>query len=511
MADRQPLNRLGDFLRDKRQWYKLPRLFAMVRLIEIRNELRAKNLHDTEEPPLEKRPIPPNLDPALREARTTDGTYNDLHVPADGRGRAAASAATSRSSTRFPTRPNLLMPNPRVVSRELMTRDAVPAGDDPQPARRGVDSVHGARLVRAQAVDDATRIDIPTARRATTGRRAEHARAADRVPDAGAGRLDAAAGLRQPEQPLVGRVADLRLRRRHVRRSCARDVGGKLRIEPTGLLPVDPETGVDFTGFTDNWWIGLAMLHTLFTLEHNYICDLLAHAASGLERRAAVPARRKLINSALMAKIHTVEWTPAILPHPIIKLAMNVNWSGLVGEDSQDVFEFLDDDELLGGIVGSHADHHARAVLADRGVRRRLPHAPADAGRLSRSTPPTTGERARDARRCPRSPASSTPRDRRAHHDAGSVLLVRHVPSGRGDAAQLSAAPAEPDARRRRAPRPGGRRHPARSRARRAALQPVPPAAAQGAGQVVRRADRQPGVARADQAASTTTTSRRSI
>ena len=54
-------------------------------------------------------------------------------------------------------------------------------------------------------------------------------------------------------------------------------LGGKLRIEPTGLLPVDPETGIHFGGFTDNWWIGLAMLHTLFTLEHNYICDLLAH------------------------------------------------------------------------------------------------------------------------------------------------------------------------------------------------------------------------------------------
>ncbi len=54
-------------------------------------------------------------------------------------------------------------------------------------------------------------------------------------------------------------------------------IGGKLRLEPTGLLPTDPETGLSFTGFTDNWWIGLAMLHTLFTQEHNYLCDLLAH------------------------------------------------------------------------------------------------------------------------------------------------------------------------------------------------------------------------------------------
>ena len=51
--------------------------------------------------------------------------------------------------------------------------------------------------------------------------------------------------------------------------------GGKLKVGIDGLLPVDPATGVHFSGFTDNWWIGLAMLHTLFTLEHNHICDLL--------------------------------------------------------------------------------------------------------------------------------------------------------------------------------------------------------------------------------------------
>ena len=53
--------------------------------------------------------------------------------------------------------------------------------------------------------------------------------------------------------------------------------GGKLKMEASGkLLPVDPATGLDCTGFTDNWWIGLSMLHTLFALEHNYLCDELA-------------------------------------------------------------------------------------------------------------------------------------------------------------------------------------------------------------------------------------------
>ena len=65
------------------------------------------------------------------------------------------------------------------------------------------------------------------------------------------------------------------------------------------------------------------MLHTLFTQEHNYICDLLAHEHPDWNDDQLF-ARARLINSALMAKIHTVEWTPAIVPHPIIKRAMNV-------------------------------------------------------------------------------------------------------------------------------------------------------------------------------------------
>ena len=31
-----------------------------------------------------------------------------------------------------------------------------------------------------------------------------------------------------------------------------------------------------------------------------------------------------------MAKIHTVEWTPAILPHPLTRLALRTNWYGLL-------------------------------------------------------------------------------------------------------------------------------------------------------------------------------------
>ena len=48
-----PTERLGQLFAS-RPWYRLPRLLAMVKLVEIRDELREKNLHDTEEPPLER-------------------------------------------------------------------------------------------------------------------------------------------------------------------------------------------------------------------------------------------------------------------------------------------------------------------------------------------------------------------------------------------------------------------------------------------------------------------------
>src|SRR5262249_56001503 len=63
MPDPLPLNRLGDFLRDERQWYQLPQLFAMVRLVQIRNELPPKNPLPPPNPPPPFPPTPPPLHP----------------------------------------------------------------------------------------------------------------------------------------------------------------------------------------------------------------------------------------------------------------------------------------------------------------------------------------------------------------------------------------------------------------------------------------------------------------
>ena len=36
--------------------------------------------------------------------------------------------------------------------------------------------------------------------------------------------------------------------------------------------------------------------------------------------------KARIVNCALMAKIHTVEWTPAILAHPALQIGMSANW-----------------------------------------------------------------------------------------------------------------------------------------------------------------------------------------
>lgn len=66
--------------------------------------------------------------------------------------------------------------------------------------------------------------------------------------------------------------------------------------------------------------------------------------------------KARLINCALMAKIHTVEWTPAILAHPALKIAMNANWWGLAGETlNKLVGRISKTSEAVSGIPGSGA------------------------------------------------------------------------------------------------------------------------------------------------------------
>ena len=69
--------------------------------------------------------------------------------------------------------------------------------------------------------------------------------------------------------------------------------------------------------------------------------------------------KARLINAALLAKIHTVEWTPAILQHPALQIGMRANWWGLAGERLYKLFGRFTQSEIISGIPGSRVDHHS--------------------------------------------------------------------------------------------------------------------------------------------------------
>ena len=55
---------------------------------------------------------------------------------------------------------------------------------------------------------------------------------------------------------------------------------GKIRMGPDGLPAEKPEEALDLSGVEGNGWVGLMLLHTLFALEHNAICDRLRQEGS---------------------------------------------------------------------------------------------------------------------------------------------------------------------------------------------------------------------------------------
>jgi len=139
---------------------------------------------------------------------------------------------------------------------------------------------------------------------------------------------------------------------------------GHLYLDENGFLPTDPASGATVSGFTDNWWLGLEILHTLFAKEHNAICDHLKKNEKGLSDDE-IFEKARLVNCAIMAKIHTVEWTPGILAHPAIQPALNINWKGLIGHWfgealARKIAGFLPNvsmKDMLTGIPLSETDH----------------------------------------------------------------------------------------------------------------------------------------------------------
>ncbi|ADB75170.1 peroxidase family protein [Geodermatophilus obscurus] len=328
-------------------WDRLPVPLGLAVIAGLRDALRRHNLHDTGTLPTTQPPAVPPFDPQVLTSRTVDGSYNDLAVPSAGMAGSRFGRNVPLVAAGRPAPAEVVEPSPREVSRQLMTRDElIPArsvnalvapwlqwmirdwfshgksptedpwrvelaDDDPWPERP---------MLIMRTPEDPTRPDTSSPR--TSVNTCTHWWDASQIYGVTA------------EQQREARTFE----------------GGKLRVEADGMLPTPRSNHpvLEEPGF----WLGLVPLQTLFTREHNAVCDMLTDEfpAWGDEQ---LFQRARLVVAALTAKIHTVEWTPAVISHPTTAAALRANWWGLAGERLSTVFGRLSDSELVSGIPGS--------------------------------------------------------------------------------------------------------------------------------------------------------------
>jgi Animal haem peroxidase len=334
-------------------WDKLPKPLGLLVLIGLRNILRQKNLYDTNVAPSKDLPPINPYTSAVLTARTADGTFNDMRQPRMGMAGARFGRNIPLDKAWPETGEQFMTPDPRAVSRRLLSRrQFIPATSLNMLAATWIQFMvkdwfsHGA--------GDLSRAYKP--------------------------RLDPDDNWPEPELlipatiPDPTRDGDANFPPTFVNQNTAWWDGssiygdsseqqkilrsgdhGKSKVTATGLviLPDDPRLDpAQVPGF----WTGLAMMGTLFCQEHNSVCDALA-AENPTWDDEELFQRARLVVCALVAKIHTVEWTPAIISHPTTVTALRANWYGIAGQKLRDTFGRISSSEIISGISGGTVDH----------------------------------------------------------------------------------------------------------------------------------------------------------
>ena len=464
----------------KFRWHRLPVPLGLLTLVGLRMRLRESNLHDTSSPTAD---VPSPEGSRHLTTRTVDGTFNDLEKPRMG-------SAGTRFGRNVPvelTYPEnewaLLKPNPRTVSRELLTRhEFQPASTLNLLAAAWLQFMirdwfsHG-KSEKENPWELELEEDDPWTQ--------ERPMQIMRTP---------ADPTHSPEDTLPPTYLNTQSHwwdgsqiygsDRETQQKVRTGEDGKLVVGPDGLPPKEL---ISEASKEPGFWVGLALLQSLFMLEHNAICDRL---------RAEYPSwsdddlfdHARLVNAALLAKIHTVEWTTAILGHPTMQIGMRANWWGVAGEKIHKLLGRISSSEVLSGIPGSPQDHFGVPYSITEefvAVYRMHPLIPDDFDFRSANDGGRIQERTFREVAGPHVPDG-------ARRDAalGPLLLVRHRLSWCDLASQLPAPAPGVRAPRRRAHGPRGDGHPAQPRARRAPLQRVQEAAPSSTRRDLRRAYR---------------------
>ncbi|KAF8022568.1 hypothetical protein BT93_F0165 [Corymbia citriodora subsp. variegata] len=124
---------------------------------------------------------------------------------------------------------------------------------------------------------------------------------------------------------------------------------GKLKILGDGLLELD-DKGIPISGDVRNSWAGFSLLQALFVKEHNTVCDMLKKHYPDLDDEKLYRHAR-LVTSAVIAKIHTIDWTVELLKTDTLLAGMRINWYGFLGKKFKDMFGHICS-PILSGLVG---------------------------------------------------------------------------------------------------------------------------------------------------------------
>ncbi|SDM01433.1 Animal haem peroxidase [Geodermatophilus siccatus] len=325
-------------------WHRLPSRLALLNLAVLRRQLRRENLIDTDLPARVEVRTPGAEPPADAVAhRTADGCWNDLSSPGMG----ATGARFGRNMPVDSRQSDL--PDPVEVADQLLARKSfIPAPSLNVLAAAWIQfQVHDWVQHRRHPVGERS-IDLPLPgerrwRNTTDGRPERVMRIAEDDGD----RNQVSHWWDGSE--VYGSDPD---KAAQLREDGGR--GARLRLED-GHLPTGPGEVV-LAGFSDSWWLGLSALQTLFAREHNAVCDALQEEYPHLDDERTYQTAR-LVVSALIAKIHTVEWTPAILGTKTLDTAMSVNWRGAPDQWLTRLGLRLLDPHAVHGIPRTRPDH----------------------------------------------------------------------------------------------------------------------------------------------------------
>jgi hypothetical protein len=346
-------------------WYRWPLAIAIPTVLGHRAAMRERNLYDTERNPSV---LKPQGSGSPRDERAPDGSYNDLGRPWMGMAGARFGRNVPIDATFGEKEPELYDPNPRLISRTLLARrqfipvpylnvlvvgwiqfmlhDWLSHGpNDPNlpphkiPVPEG-DDWPGRKMIvlrsRADALVSSADAGQPAAYRNTE----THWWDASQVYGSSRERQ-----LAVRSDPATGQLR----------------TDGKLHLQTDDHLPLEKHIRhgeLELAGMNGNWWVGLSVMHTLFAREHNAIVDRLRIDYPNADGEWLFQKAR-LVNAALIAKIHTTEWTPALMNSPTGRFGMRGNWWGLMGEHHNHAFEHMGRDEIFSGIPGSRTDQHA--------------------------------------------------------------------------------------------------------------------------------------------------------